>query len=74
MNTVPKQLLADDADGYLSKCGIDDDLAGDKDNLFEDQFDRLVLPERDLSTDGSSDDNEQIQQLRQKMSRDEALR
>ena len=32
----------------------------DDDNFFEGQFERHVLPERDLSTEGSSDDNEQV--------------
>ena len=61
MFTVPKQWLGDDAIGRLSKSGFEDDLLGEKDNLFEDQIDRLVLPERELSTEGSSDDNEQVQ-------------
>ena len=49
-------------------------LSIEKDSIVEDPFDRIVLPERDLSTEGSSDDNEQIQELQRKMTREEALR
>ena len=49
-------------------------LSIEKDSVVEDPFDRIVLPERDLSTEGSSDDNEQIQELQRKMTREEALR
>lgn len=42
---------------------------------IDDQFEeRLVFPEMDLSTDGSSDDNLQESELQIKLSRDEALR
>ena len=75
MNSIPKQSTSsNEALSPLSDYATDSEPNTDKDNLFEHQFDRLVLPERDLSTEESSDDNEYVQLKSQKLSRDEALR
>ena len=75
MNSILKQWsYSDAADASQDKDLLHADFKDDKDNVDEDPFDRMVLPDRDLSTEGSSDDNEQIAKQQRKMSRDEALR